>query len=114
MLCHPCILGVPQRQGGGGKAEVVPNKGENKHKSQPHCCRLGGPKKGGNATSPLHSWGSPMPSAGRKITSGSQHRGTKSEVAASPLHSWSPKRGRQCYITPTFSGFPNAKRGEEN
>ena len=37
MLHHPCIIGVP-------------NKGD-KIKA--------GPKEGGNATSPLHSWGSP-------------------------------------------------------
>ena len=36
-----------------------------------------------------------------------QHRGTKSEVAASPLPSRGPKRGRKCYITPAFSGVPN-------
>ena len=43
-----------------------------------------------------------------------QHRGTKSEVAASPLPCRGPKRGRKCYVTPAFSGFPNAKRGEQN
>ena len=57
---------------------------------------------GGIATQPLHSWGSPTPSAGRK-----------SEVAASPLPSWGPKRGRNCYATLAFSGVPNAKRGEK-
>ena len=36
-----------------------------------------------------------------------QQRGTKSEVAASPLPSREPKRGRNCYITPAFSGVPN-------
>ena len=25
-----------------------------------------------------------------------------------------PKRGRNCYVTPAFSGVPNAKRGEQN
>ena len=43
-----------------------------------------------------------------------QHRGTKSEVAASPLPSWGPKRGRKRYVTPAFSAFPNAKHGEQN
>ena len=37
------------------------------------------------ATSPLHSWGSPT-------------KGTKTI---------GPKRGRKCYITPTFSGVAN-------
>ena len=25
-----------------------------------------------------------------------------------------PKRGHNCYVTPIFSGVPNAKRGEQN
>ena len=49
---------------------------------------------------PLHSRGSPTPSAGRK-----------SEVAASPLSSQGPKRN--CYATPSFSRVPNAKHREE-
>ena len=35
-------------------------------------------------------------------------------MAASPLFCRGPKRGRKCYITPAFSGVPNAKRREEN
>ena len=34
-------------------------------------------------------------------------------MAAQSLPSHGPKRGRTCYVTPTFSGVPNAKRGEE-
>ena len=49
---------------------------------------------GRNATSPLHSRGSPT-------------KETKSEVAASPLPSRRPKSGRKCYIIPAFSGVPN-------
>ena len=47
---------------------------------------------------PLHSRGSPTPSAG-----------TKSQVAPSPLPSRRPKRGYNCYVTrsPAFSGVPN-------
>ena len=37
----------------------VPKKGQETQKWPPHPCLLGGPKEGGNATSPLHSWGSP-------------------------------------------------------
>ena len=37
----------------------------------PHPCLLGGPKEGGNVTSPLHSQRSPTASAGTKIRSGS-------------------------------------------
>ena len=46
MLRHPCILRDPQ------------NKGGQNQKWVPHPCLLGSPKKGGNATSPLHSGGS--------------------------------------------------------
>ena len=65
-----------------------------------------------------------LPKEWNKITSGcltppfsgsrTPARGTKSEVAASPLPSRGPKRGRNCYVTPAFSGVPNAKRGEQN
>ena len=102
----------PQCQARGAKSEVVPNKGEQNQKWLPHPCLLRGPKEGGNAMSPLHSRGSPI--KGSKIRSGPQQRETKSEVAASPLPSWGPKQGRKCYITPAFSGVPNAKRGEQN
>ena len=43
-----------------------------------------------------------------------QQRGTKSEVVATPPPSWGPKRGRICYVTPTFSGIPNTKHGQQN
>ena len=42
-----------------------------------------------------------------------QHRGTKSEVAASPLPSTGPKRGRKCYVTPAFSGSPTEGDGNK-
>ena len=71
MLYHPCILGGPQSQGG-----------------QNQIWR--GPQVGGNATSTLHSRGSPKP------------RETKSELAG-------PTSGRVCYITPAFSGVPKVK-----
>ena len=112
MLRHPCILGDPQQQARGAKSEVVPNMGEQNHKWLPHPYLLGGPKEGRNATSPLHSRGSPMPSAGSKIRSGPQQRGTISEVAASPLPCRGPKRGRKCYVTLAFSGTAN--KGEQN
>ena len=80
--------------------------------------------------SPLHSWGSPTPSAGRKSEVATsplpsrgpkrgrkcyvpKQRGTKSELATSTLPSRGPRRGRKSYVTPTFSGIPNAKRGEK-
>ena len=52
--------------------------------------------KGGNATSLLHSRGSPTPSVGIKIRSGYL-----------TLPSRGPKRGGKCYVTPAFSGIPN-------
>ena len=120
----------------------VPNakrRGQNQ-RWLPHHYFLGGQKEGGNATSPLHSRGSPTPSARSKVNSdcltstfsgaqkreemlrhpcilrGPQHqaRGAKSEVAASSLLSRRPKRGRKCYVTLAFSGVPNAKRREQN
>ena len=68
MLHHSCILGDPQRHGGQNQ-------------------NWWGPQVGGNATSPLHSRGSP------------KTRGTKSELVG-------PTSGRKCYITPAFSGVP--------
>ena len=166
MLRHPYILGRPQRQARGAKSEVaaspllsrgpergrkryvtpalsrVPNakRRERNQKWLPRPYFLGGPKEGGNATSPLHCRGSPTPSTGSKIgngcltptfsgaqkraemlrhpciVGGRQHqaRGAKSEVAASHVVSRRPKRGRKCYATLAFSGVPNTKRGEQN
>ena len=154
MLRYPCILGGPQRQARGAKSQVPASTlpsggpgtgrkcytGEQNQKWLPHPSLLGGPKEGGNATLPRHSRESPTPSAGSKIRSGCltpaflgaqkraemlrypcilggpqrQARGAKSEVAASARPSWGPKRGQKCYVTPAFSGLPNAKRGEQN
>ena len=47
-----------------------------------------GPQVGGNATPPLHSWGSP----------------NKGEQK----HNW-PTSGRYCHITPAFSGIPKQR-----
>ena len=90
LLRNTCILGSTQRQ-----AKRI------NQTWPPHPCLLGGPKEGGIATQPLHSRGSPTPSAG-----------TKSEVATSHVPSRGPKRGRNNYVTPAFSGVPNAKRGD--
>ena len=102
MLCHPCILRDPQRQARGATSKIVPNIGEQNQKWLPHPCLLWGPKEGANAMSPLHSQGSPTPNAGSNIKNCPQHRGTKLEVAALLLPSRGPKRGRKCYVTPTF------------
>ena len=34
-------------------------------------------------------------------------------MVASALPCMGPKRGRKCYVTPPFSGIPNAKRGKK-
>ena len=59
IVCHPYLLGVPQRQAQGAKSEVVPNKEEQYQKWLSHPYLLRGPKEGQNAMSPLHCRGSP-------------------------------------------------------
>ena len=109
------------------------NKGEQNQKWLPHTCLLGGPKEGGNATSPLHSRGSPT--KGNKIRSGCltpafsgpkraevlrhvcvlgnpQQRAPKSEVATSPLPSRGPKEGGSA-MTPLRSR-ESPTEGDEN
>ena len=56
----------------------------------------------GSGTLPLHFPTSRTPSTGRKP-----------EVATSHVRSWGPRTGRMWYVTPAFSGPPNAKRGEK-
>ena len=90
LLRNPCILGGPQRQARGDDQKWLP-----------HPYLLGDPKEGGGAMQPLHFRWSPTPRAARK-----------SEVPTSTLPSRGPKRGRKRYVTPAFSGVPNAKRGE--
>ena len=104
MLPHPCILEGPlqrgQNQSGpkrGRKYYITPafsgvpkEAGQNQN-SLPQPCLLGGPKPGGNATSPLHSRGSP--------TRGQNQSG--------------PKNGQKCYITPPFSGV-SKQRGAKS
>ena len=142
--------GSPTPSAGRKKTEVVPNKAEQNQNWLPQPCFLAGPKNAANATSPLHSQGPPRPSAGSKnsefvpnkggknqkwvpqpclaflgakkgpqmlcqpwILWDSQQRGRTSEVVASTLPSRRPKKGRKCYVTPTFPRIPNAKHGEQ-
>ena len=92
MLRHLCIMRGPTTPSAGNKIRSgyltptfagVQKRAEMLH----HPCILGGPQR--------------------------QARGTKSDVATSPLPSRGPKRGLKCYITPAFSGVPNAKSGEQ-
>ena len=94
-------------------------------------CLTGGPKEGGNATSPMHSRGSPNkrgqnqnwlpqpclpggPKEGRNATSPVHSRGTKGDKirigCPNPLPSRGPKRGRKCYVTHAFSQVHKTKR----
>ena len=114
MLRQACILGDPQRHARGVKSKVVLNIGEQNQKWLSPPCLLNGPKEGRNATSPLHSRGSPTPNAISKIKGAPQQRETKSEMAASPLPSREPKRGRKFYVTNALSGIPNAKCKKQN
>ena len=90
LLHNPSILGGPQRQAQGQNQKWLPEP-----------CPLGGPKDGGIAMEPLHSWGSPM--RGEKITTG----------YLTPTFSRA-KRGWNCYVTPAFLGVHNAKRKDKN
>ena len=99
-LCHPRILGDPQQRG--TKSEVAAL-----------CMPSRGPKEGENATSPLHSRGSPTPSAGSKIRSGPQQKGTKSEVVATSLPCQGPKERLDGLHHPCILGDPQ-QRGKKS
>ena len=75
-----------------------------------------GPKEGGNATSPLHSRGSPTKPQNQKskctlgvtIMLHATKRGFKDCPAfLNSTARLGPKRGRKRYVTPAFSGVPN-------
>ena len=81
-----------------------------------------GPKEGGNATSPLHSRGSPKEGEQNQKSKPTprvtmMHHATKRGFKDCPgfLNSTGrlgPKRGRKCYVTLAFSGVPN--KGGQN
>ena len=131
MLCHPCILGEPQQRGqiqSGPKrwqkcyitlafSGVSDEGGQNQNwLAQP--CFFRGRKVNGNATSPLHSRGSRT--KGRK----SKRAQKRAEMLRHPCilgdphqrgqNQSGPKRGRKCYITPSFSGLPNKGGQDQN
>ena len=95
-LHQPCILGDPQTRGeqnqnwwspqvGGNATSPLHSRGSPKTWGRNE--NWWGPQVGGNATSPLHSGGYP------------KTWGTKSELVQ-PTSEW------KCYITPAFSGIP--------
>ena len=94
LIHNPCVFGGRQTRG---------HKEEWLH----HPRLLGGPQVRRIATSHLRSIAtSPLRSRG------SPEEGTKSTVGASPLPSRGPTSGRNCYITPEFSG--PQKRGQNH
>ena len=103
MLHHPCILGGPEtrevkiRTGSLTPAfSGIPKQRE--IKSEWHVSRLPqGPKRAPKCYGILAFSGVP------------KQPGTTSEVDASPVHSRRPKKGRKCYVTPTFSGLKGDK-----
>ena len=90
----------------GGKIALsgIPNKGEQNQK----CAPTKGSKIRSGCLTPIFSGAQKRAEMLRHpcILGDPQHRGTKSEVAASPLPSWGPKRGRKRYVTLAFSGVP--------
>ena len=79
-----------------------------------------GPKEGGNATSPLHSPGSPKRGRNQKskpmLGVTMMHQATKRIFKDCPgflnsIGRLGPKRGRKCYVTPAFSGV--STKGDE-
>ena len=106
MLGLPCTPGDPQRQARAAKnrnGRWLPQPrllrhpcilGEKK-KLEGNPCLLGGPKEGGNARSPLHSRGSPTPSAGSKKQKRSPTKGNKIRSGClNPAFSGAQKRAR--------------------
>ena len=129
-LHHPCLLGDPQ----------CPARGENqKRPTSEHTGYItpaflgipnaqqgekirNGPQVGTLATSPLPSRGSPMPSTGEKSERSHKqaqflhqprHLGDPQRLARGEHRKW-PTNGDSGYITPVFSGIPNAEHREKN
>ena len=73
-----------------------------------------GPKKGGIPILPLHSHGSRTPSTMSKKSILVPNKGKQNQIwLPHPYLLKRPKRGQKWYVTPAFSGIPNAKRGEQ-
>ena len=108
----PCLLGGPKK----AKCALQnqkwsPKKGEQNQKWLPQPFLLGGPKEGGNATSPLHSRSSQTPNAQCKIRSGPQQRGTKSQVLPHAYLLGGPKEGGSATSPLHSQGSPMSSTG---
>ena len=79
MLHHPGILGYPQTKEDKLGGRCTPT--------------FSGTKEGGNATSPLHSLGSP-------------NKGGQNHSLPHPYLLKGPEKWQKCYITPAFSEMP--------
>ena len=92
LLRNPCILGNPQRQRGqkirSGYLTLAFSGAQKRAELLRNPCILGNPKR--------------------------QARGQNQKCLPHPRILRGPKRGRNCYVTPTFSGIPDAKRGVKN
>ena len=114
MLHHPCIPRGPERQARVARSQMLSKKGQKNKKWLPHPCLLRGPKEGGNATPPLHSRGSPTPSAGREIRKGPNKGEVNQKWLPHPCLVGGPKEGGNATSPLHSRGIPNAKRGEGN
>ena len=128
-LHHHCLLGIPQCLAR-GENQKWPTSGHNGYitgvfSGLPNADQgekiTNGPQVGTMATSPLPSWGTPMPSKGRK--SEMAHKwahwlhhpcllGAPQQLARRKNQK-GPISRQSGYITPAFSGIPNAQQGEK-
>ena len=128
-LHHPCLLGDPQCLAR-GENQKWPTSGHSGYitpvfsgipDAQQREKLRNGPDVGKVATSPLPSPGSPMPSTGRK--SEMAHKWAQwlhhlYLLVGSQCPAWGenqkwPTSGHSGYITPVFSGIPNAWQREK-
>ena len=127
MLHHPCILGGPQQREQNQKTKSTLGVTMMLHGTKRGFkdCPVSsiaperwGPKEGGNATSPLHSWRSPTNGAKSEVkTYARGHHDAPRNKAwiqrfSGFLNSTGTlglKRGRKCHVTLAFSAVPNKR-----
>ena len=128
-LYHPCLLGDPHclARGENQKHPITRHSGYitpvfSGISNAQHGEKIrNGPQVGTLATSPLPSWGSPMPSTGRNLEMAHKwahwlHHPCLLRAPQCPARGekqkW-PTSGHSGYITPVFSGTSNAQHGEK-